>query len=141
MSKLVEEDLEQHIIDQECYICFEPCDQKAPCACNKKCHPACHRKFNADRQQCEVCLAYYKNPKYPWYIRTYRLIATLTVLNALLFLIFFYSSSRQYIAASDDCLVGCIHFDHNDKCLAYFQTPILSYKIEYYKRTNYVHTI
>lgn len=89
MSKLVEEDLEQHIIDQECYICFEPCDQKAPCACNKKCHPACHLKFNADRQQCEVCLAYYKNPKYPWYIRTYRLIATLTVLNALLFLIFF----------------------------------------------------
>lgn len=40
----------------ECYVCYEPCNDRAPCKCNLYVHPSCITMMKLyDQEHCGVC--------------------------------------------------------------------------------------
>ena len=52
-------------LQDECYICFEPCKTKAPCHCQTYVHKKCLRQFqetSGNYETCMICLQPYQHP-------------------------------------------------------------------------------
>ena len=53
------ENINNHLIEKKCYICFDPCDIKSPCGCDVYVHLICLIKFanknNKNSINCTIC--------------------------------------------------------------------------------------
>ncbi len=53
------DNINDHLIEKKCYICFDPCDVKSPCGCDVYVHLICLIKFanknNKNSIICTIC--------------------------------------------------------------------------------------
>lgn len=66
-----------HELKDECYICFEPCQNKSPCKCERYVHEKCLADWRqrSDSDQCTECLEKYTIKKRkPWCCYVFYLI-------------------------------------------------------------------